>query len=159
LSRCYLDTNFLYAHLRAPRGSAAEPVEAWRGRVLGELDAECGVISPLVLDELAYRLILTWLRDDGEADPLGAYRTDPRSTMRSVRRRLAATWKAIDSLALELHPTDQAVVEHAKALMAKPGLAPRDAFHTAHAVAAGCGVIASSDAAFDQVPSLKRLAP
>jgi predicted nucleic acid-binding protein len=158
LSRCYLDTNFVYAHLRSRRGRALGPVEAWRTRVLGELDGG-GVISGLVLDELAYRLVLAWLRDGGDRDPLSTYRADARSAMRAARRRLTAAWRAVDSLALELQPTELAVVEGAKSLMARPGLAPRDAFHAAHALKAGCDLIASSDAGFDQVPGLRRLAP
>ena len=158
MSRCYLDTNFLYAHLRSRRGGSLGPVETWRAQVLGEMD-DGGVISGLVLDELAYRLVLAWLRDDGDSDPLSSYRAEPHSAMRAARRRLTAAWRAVDSLALELQPTEQAVVEGAKSLMAQPGLAPRDAFHAAHALKAGCNLIASSDAGFDQVPGLRRLAP
>jgi hypothetical protein len=48
--------------------------------VLAELTVDGGVISALVLDELAYgRLTLAWLRDEGEQDPL--------SVGRSLRRR------------------------------------------------------------------------
>lgn len=158
MSRCYLDTNFLFAHLRSKRGGALGPVETWRARVLDALDGG-GVISGLVLDELAYRLVLTWLRDDGNGDPLSTYRGDPTAAMRTSRRRLTATWRAIDLLTLELQPTDHTVIEAAKSLMARPGLAPRDAFHAAHAIEAGCELIASSDAGFDQVPGLRRLAP
>lgn len=75
------------------------------------------------------------------------------------RPRLSKTWRSIDSLALELQPTDQAVVDRAKALMARPALAPRDAFHAAHALEAGCTIIVSSDVAFDDVRGLRRLAP
>jgi predicted nucleic acid-binding protein len=158
LSRCYLDTNFLYAHLRSKRGGALGPVEVWRAQVLDELD-DGGVISGLVVDELAYRLVLTWLRDDGDGDPLSTYRQDPGTAMRAARRRLSATWRAIDLLSLELQPTEHAVIERAKSLMTRPGLAPRDAFHAAHAIEAGCDLIASSDTGFDQVPELRRLAP
>jgi predicted nucleic acid-binding protein len=159
LSRCYLDTNFLYVHLRSGRSGAGQPLEDWRGRVLTQVNAEGGVISALVHDELAYRLILAWLHDDGVGDPLASYRADPHKAMRTVRRRLTATWRAVDSLSLELQPTDAAVVERARSLMARPGLAPRDAFHAAHALNAGCSVIASSDAVFDDVPKLRRLSP
>jgi predicted nucleic acid-binding protein len=159
LSRCYLDTNLLYAHLRSDRGRTLGPVEAWRARVLDEIGDSAGVISALVLDELAYRLILAWLRDDGDGDPLSTYRADPRAAMRASRRRLTATWSAVDSLGLELQPTDGVVVDRAKTLMARPGLAPRDAFHAAHALEAGCEAIASSDSGFDPVPGLRRLAP
>ena len=159
MSRCYLDANFLYTHLRTPRAGAPSAVEGWRAAVLAELSDGDGVISALVQDELAYRLILAWLRDDGVRDPLSAYRTDPRGAMRSVKARLAKAWRAVDSLALELQPTDLAVVEQARALMASPGLSPRDAFHAAHALAASCQLVASSDPAFDLVKGLERLSP
>lgn len=159
MSRCYLDTNFLYVHLRSERSRAPEPLEDWRSRVLAQAAVDGGVIGALVHDELAYRLILAWLRDEGVNDPLSAYRADAQTVMRAVRRRLTATWRAVDSLSLELQLTDSAVVERARSLMARPGLGPRDAFHAAHALTAGCSVIASTDAAFDDVPELRRLAP
>ncbi len=159
MSRCYLDTNFLYTHLRSKPSSATDPIETWRQLVLAELTNDGGVISALVLDELAYRLILAWLRDDGVEDPLSRYRAEPQLTMRTVARRLTATWRAVESLSLELCPTDQAVVARAQGLMAKPGLSPRDAFHAAHALVAACSLIASTDSAFEQVPGLSCLAP
>ena len=159
MSRCYLDTNFLYVHLRSKGTDASPALEEWRRRVLARVTVDGGVISALVLDELAYRLILAWLRDDGADDPLSAYRADAQGTMRAVRRRLTNTWRAVDSLALELQTTDHAVVEQARSLMARPGLSPRDSFHAAHARVADCDVIASTDAAFDHVTGLRRLAP
>jgi predicted nucleic acid-binding protein len=159
LSRCYLDTNFLYAHLRSSAVAASSPIEQWRSSVLAQVETGGGVISALVLDELAYRLILAWLREDGIADPLTKYRTEPHVTMQAVRRRLVKTWKAVDSLPLELWPTDRSVVTRAQALMAKPGLGPRDAFHAAHALVAGCDLLASADPALQRVPGLRCIAP
>lgn len=159
MNRCYLDANFLYAHLRSERGRTLGPVEAWRTLVLDEIGDGAGVISALVVDELAYRLVLAWLRDDGEGDPLSAYRADPRAAMRTARRRLTAAWAAIDSLGLECRSTDGAVAAAARSLIAQPGLAPRDASHAAHALEANRDLIASSDPGFDRVPGLRRLAP
>jgi predicted nucleic acid-binding protein len=159
LSRCYLDTNFLYVHLRSKRSETSSSLDDWRQRVLAEVTVDGGVISALVFDELAYRLILAWLRDDGIGDPRSKYREDARAVMGVVRRRLTSTWRAVDSLSLELQLTDGAVVEQARSLMARPGLGPRDAFHAAHALVGGCDAIASTDAAFDQVTGLRRLAP
>lgn len=159
MSRCYLDTNLIYAHLRSERGRTLGPVEEWRARVLGEIGGGAGVISALVLDELAYRLVVAWLRDDGDGDPLSTYRADSRGAMRAARRRLKVAWSAVDSLGLELQPTEAAAVARAKSLMPQPGLAPRDAFHAAHALEADCDLIASSDPGFDHVPGLRRLAP
>ncbi|HVA19195.1 MAG TPA: type II toxin-antitoxin system VapC family toxin [Solirubrobacteraceae bacterium] len=159
MSRCYLDTNFLYTHLRSGGSQASRPLEDWRNRVLAQVTVEGGAISALVHDELAYGLILAWLREDGVDDPLSAYRAEAQATMRAVRRRLTATWRAVDSLSLELLPTESAVVERARSLMARPGLGPRDAFHAAHALVGSCSAIASTDAAFDDVPGLRRIAP
>lgn len=159
MSRCYLDTNFIYAHLRAKRGATLGPVEAWRVRALDEMADGGGVISGLVLDELAYRLVLAWLRDDGDSDPLSSYRADPLKAMQAARRRLTAVWRALDALSLELQPTGHAVVDRAKSLMARPGLPPRDAFHAAHALEASCDLIVSSDAGFDRLPGLRRVGP
>jgi predicted nucleic acid-binding protein len=159
LSRCYLDTNFLYVHLRSKRSETSSTLDNWRERVLAEITVDGGVISALVFDELAYRLILAWLRDDGVGDPLSKYREDARAVMGVVRRRLTSTWRAVDSLSLELQITDSAVVEQARSLMARPGLGPRDSFHAAHALVGGCDAIASTDEAFDQVAGLRRLAP
>lgn len=158
MSRCYLDTNFVYAHLRAKRGGTLGPVETWRASVLNEMDGN-GVISGLVIDELAYWLVLAWLRDDGDSDPLSTYRSDSRSVMQAMRRRLATAWRAVDSLSLELQPTEHSVIDGAKSLMSRPGLPPRDAFHAAHALAADCTLIASADTDFGLVPGLRLLAP
>jgi predicted nucleic acid-binding protein len=158
VSRCYLDANYLYVHLRSPQRTLAE-IEGWRSRVLEELDGDSGVVSALVFDELAYRLVLAWLRDDGDPDPLSTYRSRATAVMRSMRRRLTTTWRAIDDLHLELQTTDLATVDQAKGLMASPGLAPRHAFHAAHALGATCATIVSSDPAFDRVRGLTRLGP
>jgi predicted nucleic acid-binding protein len=159
LSRCYLDTNFLYAHLRSTPAKAPQALRDWVGRVLAQAADDGAVISALVQDELAYRLILAWLREDGINDPLSSYRADARATMQTVRARLTASWRALDSLELDLQPTDRGVVEHARALMARPGIPPRDAFHAAHALAAGCDAIASTDSVFDEIKGLHRLGP
>lgn len=159
MTRGYLDTNFVYGHLRAARGQGPEALESWRTLVVSALGPDTGVISALVLDELAYRLVLAWLRDDGDRDPLATYRGQTTKVMHTMRRRLTATWDAFDALRFELHPTDQAVVDRARSLMARPGLAPRDAFHAAHALAAGCELIVSSDRGFDRVDGLRRLGP
>lgn len=158
MTRCYLDTNFLYAHLRTDHGTSSD-LDDWRARALAHLETDGGVISALVLDEIAYRLVLAWLRDDGDRDPLSTYRKQAREVMVAMQERLELTWQAIDGLGLELHPTDSAVVTRAKSLMGEPGLAPRDAFHAAHALEAGCAIVVSSDDGFDDTPNLRRLGP
>lgn len=159
VTRCYVDTNFVYAHLRDPGGSSGSSVRNWRERVLEEMAEDSGVISAPVIDEVAYRLVLAWLADDGVRDPLSTYRRQPAHTMRAVRSRLEDLWSSIDSLELELEPTSLSTVDRAKMLMGRPGMAPRDAFHAAHAISAGCEAIASADAAFDELSELRRIGP
>jgi predicted nucleic acid-binding protein len=156
LTRCYIDTNFLYLHLR----QRDDPVvAAWRRRLDAELAGDSGVVSALVLDELAYRSVLGWLRDGGDTNPVRTFRTATSLVMRRMRTRLGRLWKAIDELNFEVATTDRSVISQAVSFMADPGLAPRDAFHVAHALDSGCPVIVSSDPDYDRLPSIKRLAP
>ena len=159
VSRLYLDTNFLYGHLRQPTRGADPRFAAWRGRVILEAADDAPVISALVIDELAYQSILGWLHDTGDRDPLGTYRRSTTEVMRGLRARLRRLWKALDQLAVEIIGTDTAVIDRAQRFMAEPGLGPRDAFHAAHALEAGCEWIVSSDPDFDAVTQLNRLGP
>jgi predicted nucleic acid-binding protein len=159
VSRCYLDANYLYVHFRQPRRGAAPWVADWRRTIRAEVAGDATVISALVLDELFYRLILAWLGDDGDPDPLMTYRRRAAEVTRSMKSRLARLWKAVDRLELELAVTDSRVVDRARGLLTDPGLAPRDAFHAAHALESACELIASSDPDFDRVEGLRRLGP
>ena len=159
MTRCYLDANYLYVHLRQPRRASDPRVTEWRQRVLDELADDAPVISALVVDELLYRMLLAWLGDDGEVDPLSTYRRQAAEITRSMKPRLGRMWKALDRLNLELAITDQRVVDRARQLLTDPGLAPRDAFHAAHALEAGCEIVVSSDPDFDRVDGLSRLGP
>lgn len=159
MSRCYLDANYLYVHLRQPRRNADPRVAEWRRKVAAEVADDATIISALVIDELMYRLILAWLEDDGHPDPLSTYRRGAAEVTRSMKPRLSRLWRALDRLAPELAVTDQRIVDRARVLLTDPGLAPRDAFHAAHALEAGCDLVASSDPDFDRVGGVRRLAP
>jgi predicted nucleic acid-binding protein len=159
VTRCYLDTNFLYAYSRRISTRPDARVEGWRRRVDQELGDDPGVISGLVLDELAYRSVLAWLRDAGHKIPLATYRGSTTAVMRRMRSRLDRLWKAIDQMGFDFASTDRSVARQAIGLMSNPGLAPRDAFHAAHALDAGCSVIVSSDPDYDRLKAIHRLAP
>jgi predicted nucleic acid-binding protein len=159
VSRGYLDANYLYVLLRQPRDQPDPRVTDWGRRVISELEGDRAVISALVIDELVYRLLLAWLGDDGQRDALSVYRNNPGEITRSMSVRLERVWTALDTLGLELAITDQQVVDRARDLLVNPGLAPRDAFHAAHALEARCQILVSSDSAFDRVEGLVRLGP
>jgi predicted nucleic acid-binding protein len=159
MSRCYIDTNFLYVHLHAGDPETLAWAGGWRGRLEQELADDAGVISGLVIDELAYRSVLTWLREDGDANPLSTFRSRPRAVMATTRSRLRRIWEAIEELDLEVALTDRGVVRRATELMSDPGLPPRDAFHAAHALDSQCAVIVSADPDYDVLADLRRLGP
>ena len=159
MSRVYLDTNYLFGLLR-PGDPAANPsYVAWRERVEAEIGVDPALASDLVVDELAYRLVLSWLSDSGDADPLTTYRRSTASVMKRMRSRLVALWKALDGLDLDWAPSQPSSQHLAQSLMSDPGLAPRDAFHAAYAIDGGCKWIVSSDAVFDRLRRLDRLGP
>lgn len=159
MTRCYIDTNFLFAYSRRPSNDPDPRIDGWRRLVDDELGDDPGVISGLVVDELAYRAVLGWLRDSGDVSPMSTFRKSAPAVMRRMRRRLRRLWTAIDELGFEVAVTDRSVMRSAMDLMSDPGLSPRDAFHAAHALDSGCTVIVSSDPDYDRLAMLRRVGP
>jgi predicted nucleic acid-binding protein len=159
VTRCYVDTNFLFAYSRRTTNDPNPRLDGWRRLVDEELGSDPGVISGLVLDELAYRAVLAWLQDSGNITPLATFRRSAPVVMRRMRGRLRRLWKAIDEMNFEIAVTDRSVTRRAIELMSDPGLSPRDAFHAAHALDSGCPVIVSSDPDYDRLAGLRRVGP
>jgi predicted nucleic acid-binding protein len=159
VTRCYIDTNFLFAYSRRASNDPDPRLDGWRRLVDEELAEDAGVISGLVLDELAYRAVLGWLRDGGDTSPMSTFRKSAPAVMRRMRGRLRRLWKAIDEMNFEIAVTDRSVTRRATELMSDPGLSPRDAFHAAHALDSGCPVIVSSDLDYDRLAGLRRVGP
>ncbi len=159
MSRVYLDTNYLFGLMRQTEQSAPAEYLYWREGVEAEIGSDRPLISALVVDELAYRLVLAWLCDSGDAAALATFRRSTVTVMKRMRGRLAGLWKALDNLDLDLAPSHLSSMHIAQSLMSDLGLAPRDAFHAAYAIDGRCDWIVSSDATFDRVPRLRRLGP
>ena len=159
MARCYIDTSFLYVHLRESEAGANPAVTAWRDSVALELGDDTGVVSGLVLEEVAHHMILAWLRDDGDGDAVSTFRRSTSAVLGRMHSRLGRLWTAIDTLGFEFAITDRGVTQWAMELMSDPGLAPRGAFHAAHALDCGCQVIVSSDPGYDRLSELRRLGP
>lgn len=159
MTRVYLDTNYLFGLLRAHEAAGDEEFRAWRRRVEQEIGEDPALVTDLVVDELAYRLVLAWLRDADDAAPLTTYRRSTSAVLRKLRPKLSVLWKALDSLDLDWATGGPASRHIAQTLMDDPGLSPRDAFHAAYAIDSQCARIVSSDAAFDRVHRVSRLGP
>jgi predicted nucleic acid-binding protein len=159
VSLCYLDSNFLLSHLRQSETSPDPRFDPWRQATVEEIGPDRAVISALVLDEVVYRAVVTWLKELGDRDPITTYRRTTRDAMQRVRPRLRTLWTAIDSLDLETMATDQAVIDRARHLMDAERLGARDAFHAAHAIEKGCDWIVTADSDFDGLTEIRRLGP
>lgn len=159
MTRVYLDTNYLFGLVRPGTKEREADYRAWRERVEAEIGADPPLISDLVADELAYRLVLAWLRDFGDQQPLTTFRRSTSAVMRRMRAKLSALWKGLDALDLDWATSRSSSLHIARSLMADPGLSPRDAFHAAYSIDNGCEWIVSSDLDFDRVPRLNRLGP
>jgi predicted nucleic acid-binding protein len=161
VSRAYLDTNFLFGLFRHEEGHGQTDsyFADWRQRVEQEIGGDRPVLSALVVDEISYRLVLAWMTDAGVKDPLSAFRADTTGVMKRSRGKLLSLWKSIAKLEPELAPSEEDDVVLAQNFMVDAGLAPRDAFHAAHAIRARCQWIVSSDDAFDRLDRMKRLGP
>ena len=151
--------NFLLSHLRQDAKNADPRVAQWREAVINEMGPDRASISALVLDEVVYRSVVTWLRELGDKDPVGTYRRSTRQSMERTRSNLRTLWGAIDALDLEILQTNAAVSARARQLMDQAALGSRDAFHAAHAIENGCDWIVSADPDFDGLTSIRRLAP
>jgi len=68
-------------------------------------------------------MILAWLGDDGDPDPLSTYRRDRAVITATMRRRLTRLWTALERLNLELAVTDQPVIDRARQFLRRPAFA------------------------------------
>jgi predicted nucleic acid-binding protein len=149
----YLDTMLPYALLRGIDPAAKVFFERI-GR--GEFLAYTAVLT---FDELAYRFVLALTKDRYGGSPLDALRTEeekilaefaPRVVLELRRLRELPNLTVLDVLAMDLDAMNDAMVQfHVR---------PRDALHYAAMKRIGCFDLASNDAHFDRIPTLKRYA-
>ena len=144
--RQYVDTNVLYLFLRPPE--EPHPHRAWLRDVMAGFagGSDEAVISPLVLDELAYRLLLALLKDEGVSDPLGELRRNTAQVLERLAPRTSSLVQTVSSLpGLTIAPVDDVRLVAALRYKERISLLPRDALHVAVAVAEGCEGILSLD--------------
>jgi predicted nucleic acid-binding protein len=152
----YVDTNVFYLALRPPVDAA---LAAW---VRGHLDRfesgdDAAVTSPLVLDELAYRLLLALVRDAGDPDPLTALRKRTEAVLAEHAARVATLVETVARLpGLTVVGTDRRTAEAALVQMRRHRLLPRGAHHVAIASIEGCDAILSTDPDFARAAATMR---
>jgi predicted nucleic acid-binding protein len=118
-----------------------------------------GYTSALVFDELAYRFLLALVKDKYGGSPIEYLRANeehaiaefaPSIVIELDRLRTLPNLVVLDVFASDLQAMGGAMTQY--------HLRPRDALHYAVMQRVGCFAIASSDADFDRVPSIKRYA-
>lgn len=155
MRRIYIDTNVLYLVLRRPDPSSG--LLPWLDQVISRLGRgeEHAVISPLVLDEIYYRLLIAAARDGGDPRPMRRLREEPESLLRRYGASVSRQVDAIIALPnIEIVPVDAAVWREAMRIATAHALLPRDALHVATARSSGCKAIVSLDNDFSRSTAL-----
>jgi predicted nucleic acid-binding protein len=147
----YLDTMVLYALLRGLEASAQE---LFARIEIGEIRAYTSVLT---FDELTYRMLLAFIRDQYGGSPLDLLRNNQSRMIAELYPRLAPHIDRLRTfpnlLLVDVVASDLDVMDEAMRLY---HLRPRDALHLAAMQRCGCLSLASNDADFDRVPHLHR---
>jgi predicted nucleic acid-binding protein len=151
----FIDANIFHLYLRGPRG-IRDKCTRFLERV--EKEEVRGFTSTLVLDELAYKLLLKRIEELYHRNPLEVIAGNPAAVSEAsdyVERGL--------EIVLGIRKLGVLAVErsHVRGLVAfmRYSLLPRDALHLSVMSAVGCRDIASVDEDFDRFPEIVRWAP
>lgn len=150
-SLVFIDANVLHLYLRGPKDLRETCAEFLERIEAGEVK---GYTSPLVIDELAYKLLLKRIEETHDRNPLAVIEEKPVTITE-------ASHYVEEGLAIILGIENLGVVSinrhHTEVFtfyMTKYSLLPSDAMHLAVMVTMNCKNIASTDDDFDRVPEV-----
>ena len=147
----YLDTMVPYSLLRRLDLSAQELFSCVQA---GEVLAYTSVLT---FDELAYRLLLAFIRDYYDGSPLDRLRNSEAQMIAEFYPLLAPHLDRLRSFPnlflVDVTSSDLDVMDQA---MHRYHLRPRDALHLAAMLKCGCLNLVSNDTDFDRVPEVQR---
>ena len=158
MSRLFVDTNVLYLILRPP------PEGELRGWLRAQLDRFASVsttlvVSPLILDELIYRLILASIADEpGVKRPLEVLRSDKVAalTRHGAHAASLVRERVLTLPGLMVAPVLETDLKRCLELLEELHLLPRDALHLAVAERKRCKQLVSTDPDFARASSIVR---
>lgn len=150
--RIYLDTMIFYALLR---DIDSDVVKSFFKRIQqGEFQA---FTSVLTFDELAYRLLLAFVRDKHDGNPLTHLRTNEVEMIASYYPTVADKIEQLESLPnlmlVDVTASDLTMMHQ---FILKYHLRPRDALHLVAMQKSSCKNLASNDADFDRSSIIQR---
>jgi predicted nucleic acid-binding protein len=152
----FVDANVFHLYLRGPK-SVRDKCRRLLERIeRGELK---GYTSTLVLDELAYKLLLRRIEETHRRNPLEVMEENPSAIGESSSYvdkglNIVLGIRGIKVLAIGRHHAEEFVT-----YMRRYSLLPRDALHLSSMMTIGCKDIASTDEDFDLVPGVVRWSP
>lgn len=150
-SRIYVDTMIFYDHLRATEPATIDFFDRIK---LGDLWA---FTSVLTFDELAYRVLLAYIRDKYAGSPLDHLRQNETQMIAEFYPSISPVlrrWHTFPNLVIVDVTAADIVEMHRNILEFR--LRPRDALHLTTMRRAGCLQIVSHDSGFDRVPEIGR---
>jgi predicted nucleic acid-binding protein len=152
----FVDANVFHLYLRGPKSVREVCTQLLERIERGELN---GCTSSLVLDELAYKLLLRRIEETHRRNPLEVIEKDPSA----IGEASAYVDEGLNILLgiknLEIMPVERHQVEELATYMKKYSLLPRDALHLSSMMTIGCRDIASTDKYFDSIPGITRWSP
>lgn len=150
----YVDTMLPYMLLRGADNSVAQ---FWERIEQGELNA---YTSALTFDELAYRLLLAFVKDKYDGSPLDRLRSEEMKIIAEFAPQVTDLLQSMRTFpnltVLDVYSADINVMCQT---MSAYQLRPRDAVHFAAMERIGCFDIASNDPHFDRVSRIRRYSP
>jgi len=152
----FIDANIFHLYLRGPK-DIQEACTNFLERI--ERSEIIGYTSPLVLDELAYKLLLKKVEESFRENPLNILRENPKiiSDFSHYIELGLNTILGIENLKIVEISKDH--VEDMANYMKEYLLLPRDALHLSIMNTLNCRNIASMDSDFDRVPIVTRWVP
>lgn len=152
----FIDSNIFHLYLRGPE-TIREVCTSFLERIeRGEIK---GITSVLVLDELAYKLLLRRIEELYEDNPLQVLKNRREAIIEAasyVRKGLEITL-GIENL--RILSVNYSHLEYFTEFMEKYSLLPRDALHLAVMMDTNCTNIASADKDFDSISIISRWTP
>lgn len=154
--KIFIDTNIFHLYLRGPELVKNLCTQFLERVEKGEL---IGYTSTLVLDELAYKLMLRRIED--------IYRRNPLNILKERREVIAEVSSYIEEGLdivmgienLQILRVEKSHLEELVEYMRKYLLMPRDSLHLAVMTSINCTDIASADRDFDNIPFITRWSP
>lgn len=115
-----------------------------------------GYTSPLVIDELAYKLLLKRIEETHKRNPLAVIEEKPETIMEASHYAEEGLAIVLGIENLEVTSIDRHHIEVFTIYMTKYSLLPSDAMHLAVMVTMNCKNIASTDDDFDRALEVAR---